>query len=132
MSFSRIIPHRAAGYIEVVFDGHEDWLSAVDTIELIVAAVEQLDVQRVLLDFRLVDMRIAVSEAPHVAEFFHKFAYQKMSIGIIQAGDLRACATINAFANNMLAQGHEVVCLEAAADVVAWIGTPATGLRRAS
>ena len=132
MSFSRIIPHRAAGYIEVVFDGHEDWLSAVETIELIVAAVEQYDVQRVLLDFRLVDMRIAVSEAPHVAEFFHKFAFQRMSIGIIQPADPRACATINAFARNMLAQGHEVVCLDAAADVEAWTGTPATRLRRAS
>ncbi|WP_417495188.1 hypothetical protein [Maricaulis sp.] len=130
MSFSRILPHRAAGYIEVVFDGHEDWLSAVDTIERIVAAVEQLDVRRVLLDFRLVDMRVAVVEAPHVAEFFHEFAHQQMSIGIIRPVDQRACATINAFAANMLAQGHEIRDLDAAADVEAWTRTPATRLRR--
>ena len=131
MSYTRIIPHRSQGYIEVAFDGHEDWLSATQTIEQIVAAIDSLDIHRVLLNFERVQMRVAVAEAPEIATFFHTFANQPLSFGIIGAGDERGDATIAAFSAGMRALGHGVEQLEDSAAIEEWLRPGSTRARRA-
>ncbi|WP_417482268.1 hypothetical protein [Maricaulis sp.] len=131
MSFSRIIPHRADGYVEAVFDGHEDWMSAVQHIEQIVALFDEMDVYRVLMDFRRVDMRVAVVEAPDVARLFHKYAYHEMSFGIIPPVKARGMTTVERFAECMERLGHTVQYLNAPAEIDAWTDMNAGTRRRA-
>tara|TARA_R110000868_G_scaffold162329_4_gene393444 strand:+ start:2180 stop:2581 length:402 start_codon:yes stop_codon:yes gene_type:complete len=121
MSLSRITPQPEAGYIEVVIDGHSDWMSAVQRIERIAEAVDELGVSRVLMDFRRVDMHIAVVEAPEVARFFDVFANRPLSFGIIRAGNERADATIDAFASSMAKLGHDIEYLDGSAAAEVWI-----------
>lgn len=131
MSFTRIIPHRTEGYIEVAFDGHEDWLSATQTIEQTVAAIDSLDIHRILLNFERVQMRVAVAEAPEIANFFHTFANHALDFGIIGSGDERGDATIAAFADGMRALGHGAEHLEDSAAIEEWLSPGSTRGRRA-
>ncbi|WP_339749146.1 hypothetical protein [uncultured Maricaulis sp.] len=131
MSLNRIIPHASAGYIEVVFDGHEDWMSAVQTIEQIVAAIDELSIYRILLDFGRVNMHVAVAEAPHVAKLFDAFANHRLSFGIIRAGDARGAETIAAFADGMRSMGHSLEYLESAPAIEHWIRQRTKLARRA-
>jgi len=131
MSFTRIIPHSAEGYIDVAFDGYEDWLSATQTIEQIVAVIDSLDIHRILLNFERVQMRVAVAEAPEIANFFHTFANQALDFGIISSGDERGDATIAAFAVAMRALGHGVEHLDDPAAIEAWLNPGSTRGRRA-
>ena len=130
MSFTRIIPHHADGYVEAVFDGHEDWMSAVQTIEQIVAVFDELEIYRVLLDFRRVDMRVAAVEAPDIAALFHKYAYHEMSFGIVAPADPRGVATVERFAESMARLGHAVECLNNAAEIEAWTSLRSKRRRR--
>tara|TARA_R110002073_G_scaffold69054_15_gene171393 strand:- start:791 stop:1189 length:399 start_codon:yes stop_codon:yes gene_type:complete len=131
MSFTRIIPHSAEGYIDVAFDGYEDWLSATQTIEQIVAVIDSLDIHRILLNFERVQMRVAVAEAPEIANFFHTFANQALDFGIISSGDERGDATIAAFAEGMRALGHNVEHLDGRAAIEDWLSPGSTRGRRA-
>mgnify|MGYP003653301247 CR=1 FL=1 len=130
MSFTRITPHHADGYVEAVFDGHEDWMSAVQTIEQIVALFDELDIYRVLLDFRRVDMRIAVVEAPEVAALFHKYAFHEMSFGIVAPDDPRGLSTVECFGKSMSRLGHRVEFLHTAAEIAAWTDMHSKARRR--
>tara|TARA_R110002072_G_scaffold10055_9_gene47664 strand:- start:945 stop:1343 length:399 start_codon:yes stop_codon:yes gene_type:complete len=131
MSFTRIIPHAADGYIEAAFDGHEDWLSATQTIEQIVAVIDSSDIHRILLNFERVQMRVAVAEAPEIANFFHTFANQALDFGVIACGDERGDATIDAFAVAMRALGHGVEHLTDRAATEEWLNPGSTRNRRA-
>lgn len=131
MSFSRVIPHPASRYIEVVLDGYVDWLESVQMIEQIVASTEELGVYRILLDFERVDMHVAVAEAPDVAKFFHVFANHELSFGIVRSGDERGDATVEAFAVGMRALGHEVEYLETRAATEDWVSMRSPRTRRA-
>ncbi len=124
MSSNRITPHPAAGYIEAVVDGHEDWMSAVQTIEQIGALIDEFRVYRILLDFAQVDMRVATVEAPDLAKLFHAFTTDQLSFGIVRSGDVRSDATIEAFAAGMRALGHGVEYLESRAATSDWVGMP--------
>lgn len=131
MSHNRIIPHASAGYIEVVFDGHEDWMSAVQTIEQIVLVIDDLGIHRILLDFGRVTMRLAVAEAPHVAKLFDAFANHRLSFGIIPSGDARGAETIAAFAEGMRSMGHSFEYLESTPAIDRWVGQRTKSARRA-
>lgn len=131
MSLSRVIPHPDSGYIEVILDGYADWLSAVQRIELVAEAIEQLNLDRILIDFERVNMQIAVVEAPEVVRLFHVFANRPLSLGIIRSGDGRADATIEAFAAGMGALGHDIEFLEGRAAAAAWVQPRSKRIRRA-
>lgn len=131
MSFNRVITHPAAGYIEVIFEGHEDWMSAVDTIEKIAAMIDQYGVYRVVLDFSRVDMRVAVAEAPQVAKFFHAFSNHELSFGVIRSHDGRADPTIDAFVENMRTLGHGAEYLGSRAATENWASRQSKSARRA-
>lgn len=130
MSRNRIIPHAAAGYIEVVFEGHEDWMSAVQTIEQIVAVMDELHIYRVLLDFEHVNMRLAVTEAPHVAKLFDAFVNRRLDFGIIPSGDARGNETVASFTEAMREMGHDCEHLESVAATDHWIGQRSKSARR--
>lgn len=121
MSKNHLIPHANAGYVEVVFDGHEDWMSAVATIERLGDLIDDFGLQRILLDFTSVDMRLAAAEAPDVAKLFHVYAIHQMNVGIIRSGDARGDLTIEAFATAMQALGHGIDYVESRAAVDAWV-----------
>jgi hypothetical protein len=131
MPNNRVIPHIAAGYIEVVFDGHVDWMSATLLIEQIVAAIDELDLYCVLLDFQCVDMHVAVVEAPEVVNFFDVFANHSLCCGIIRSRDGRGDPTIEALGEGMRKLGHTVDCLESPAAVEHWIARHSKHRRRA-
>ena len=130
MPFSRVIPHQDSRYIEVILDGHVDWMSAVHTIEQIVEALDELCIYRILLDFERVDMHVAVVEAPDVASFFHIFANHELSFGIIRSGVERGDSTIEAFAVGMPALGHDLDYLESRAATEEWIRPRSKRTRR--
>ena len=132
MSFNRIIPHETQNYLEAIIEGHEDWLSAVRVIEQIVAASESLSINRVLLDFSEVDMRVAVVEAPVVAQFFSDFAGQTLTLAVIYPRNPRGVPTVKAFVAGMEALGHTAVIIECESDRIAWITGSAHSVRRAS
>lgn len=130
MSLSRAIPHPVSGYIEVIFDGHEDWMSAVQTIEFVAELLDEHGVDRVLLNFEHVDMHIAVVEAPDVARLFNVFANRGLTLGIIRSSDGRGDPTIEALADGMRAFGHDIRYLDTHVEIEAWVDPRSKGIRR--
>lgn len=121
MSFDQVIPHRSAGYIEVIHDGHEDWLSAMQTVEELAANIDSHEIYRVLLDYTLIKLRIAAIEAPDMAQFVDAFIGHPMSLGIIAPADRSDRGVVEIYARSMQAFGHQVEFLDTEADLERWI-----------
>jgi len=121
MSFNQILSHIADGYAELVIDGYEDWSTVIDSITELTNAAEVAGLTRFLIDFRRVDMRISVNEAPDIALFFKKYCLVDFDLAVILPQDAAASATARAFAETLAGLGHDVAYLATPADRAAWI-----------
>lgn len=121
MSFNRVEPHKAEAYVEAVIDGHEDWQSALSVIEDMMDAARDHDLDRILLDFTSVDMRVAVSEAPDIARLFDSFAPWPMQLAIIPPADDQGRAVVESFSSQIGDLGHGVTFVRDAQDRANWV-----------
>lgn len=83
MSFNQVVAHRRDRYVEAVIDGHEDWESAAASMDEIVAQMCSCGLDRVLLDFTAVSMRMSRSDISEIAHMFDASVNKVMEIGIV-------------------------------------------------
>ena len=122
MSFNRVFPHPDDGYVEAVIDGHEDWQSALEVIEDMMACAADYKLKRIILDFSTVDMRVAVKEAPDIARLFDSFTPTKMQLGIIPPGEaIGGREVVEAFADQIADLGHGTAFLDTDEKRAQWI-----------
>lgn len=121
MSFNKvtILPEHAC--VEAIIDGYEDWDSATDVIVEMAEQVESRAWTRILIDFRLVNLRVSRSEAQDIARFFNSFVTYAMSIAVWLPSGERDAATITAFADTMAELGHTITLVRNPADRDVWL-----------
>jgi hypothetical protein len=121
MSFNRILPHAKLGYVEAILDGLQDWLSLVEITERIVDALDEHQLNRLLLDYSKADMRVAVAEAPDVVKFFHTFANRTVQFGVILPLQQRSLGPVEALIESAVKLGHPVEVIESEFARQVWI-----------
>ncbi|MHA6287211.1 hypothetical protein [Maricaulis sp. CAU 1757] len=121
MSFNRVRYLSELNCVEAVIDGYEDWQSAMQVVEEMIELAEDRDWVRFLIDFRLVDMRVSVSEAPDIATFFDNLMDQKGEFALLLPVEARGEATVRSFGGKMVALGHSVVYLKTVHERDLWL-----------
>ncbi|WP_417485873.1 hypothetical protein [Maricaulis sp.] len=124
MSFNQvtILPEYAC--VEAIIDGYEDWDSATDVIVEMGEQVEARAWNRILIDFRRVNLRISRSEAQDIAGFFNSFVTYAMNIAVWLPASDRDAEVISIFARKMGELGHSMTLLRDASDRDAWLDGP--------
>jgi|GEM_PF-2517448 len=120
MSFNRVLPREAEGFVEAIIDGYEDWLSATQVIEEMVGVAEDLGTTRILIDFSGADMRIYSREARDIASFFNSFLFEPLDMALLPPADERGREILMIFAGAMVEFGHEVRMLDGREALQSW------------
>jgi hypothetical protein len=121
MASNRIIPRIESGFIEVIIDGYEDWESATQTIEEVVAIVDRTGTGRILYDFTTADMRMARSEGPDVSRFGGNLAQRQLDVGVVPARDDRSREIVEASFRALDEMGHRVRFITSDEERETWV-----------